>query len=43
MNDLILGQRLRSARDRSRMTQTEAAQIMGFTSAALNQYGFFSI
>jgi transcriptional regulator with XRE-family HTH domain/Zn-dependent peptidase ImmA (M78 family) len=38
MNYEILGQRLRLARDRSRMTQTEAAQIMGFTSAALNQY-----
>lgn len=38
MNYDILGQRLRVARERAGMTQTEAAQFIDVTSAALNQY-----
>ncbi|MBD2182792.1 helix-turn-helix domain-containing protein [Planktothrix sp. FACHB-1355] len=38
MNYEILGQRLRVARERAGMTQTEAAQFIDVTSAALNQY-----
>ncbi|EDX71602.1 hypothetical protein MC7420_5227 [Coleofasciculus chthonoplastes PCC 7420] len=38
MNYEILGQRLRLARERSRISQTEAAQVIDVTAAALNQY-----
>lgn len=38
MNYQLLGQRLRLARERATLTQTEAAKLINVTSAALNQY-----